>query len=520
MMSRKISSTILLVASVTLLASCHKVNPNNPSNSDGSESGSTPSGPKVTITVDGGGDISDFNTTASMVKSDSNPFPYNTLETLCKEWEALNPNYTVKINKTSAHGDRSVLLPQLISKQSCDIIYQNGNVINSDLGKDYYADLTPYLEKPNPYNDNKPWKEVYNEGELASTQASDGKYYYVNLEKIPVCLVYNKNILTAAGVSDPQGIDTFGKLMDAMDKVEEYYKAKGFTDGTYATYSTTYTWYQLAMETNVFSDLVEPGDVIRKNNIVDTEELCRLYDKGLYNPNSGIDSANPSASTFENNKFYDMIKLMCELEGHLAPLSYHATQGWVTGKLAFMEATGQHLRTYDSLIDGFEWGTIPFPDITKDDYSKAGVGVVRGSAGLATSWWISNAAMAANKTDACADLLMYLTSPKQNNRLIGDLKGGIPLNPGSDYQLADYLKPLVEQYDKDIAEVSKGNRVLWTALSARSVLGNNYSDLFIRTMHDVDNGVNTPEEATIILARAIKNTITSLIMEFDYHWDD
>ena len=184
-MNKKITTILSLVMSTALLASCHKVNPNNTSSDDSTpNSGGTPSGPKVTITVDGGGDIADFNSTTSMVKSDANPFPYNTLETLCKEWEKTHPQYTVKINKTSAHGDRSVLIPQLISKQSCDIIYQNGNVINSDLGKNYYADLTPYLNSPNPYNDNKLWKEVYNEGELASTQASDGKYYYVPYEPI------------------------------------------------------------------------------------------------------------------------------------------------------------------------------------------------------------------------------------------------------------------------------------------------------------------------------------------------
>ena len=38
---------------------------------------------------------------------------------------------------------------------------------------------------------------------------------------------------------------------------------------------------------------------------------------------------------------------------------------------------------------------------------------------------ISNRAVDEGTVDACADLLMFLTAPKQNNRLIGDLKGGI-----------------------------------------------------------------------------------------------
>ena len=41
---------------------------------------------KCTITVDGGGQWANFNTTTSMVESESNPYPYNTLETLAKEY--------------------------------------------------------------------------------------------------------------------------------------------------------------------------------------------------------------------------------------------------------------------------------------------------------------------------------------------------------------------------------------------------------------------------------------------------
>ena len=69
-----------------------------------------------------------------------------------------------------------------------------------------------------------------------------------------------------------------------------------------------------------------------------------------------------------------------------------------------MEATGQHLRTYSkySAEDlGFEWGTFSFPDISLDDYgAKQLDGVVRGTAGLATSWWISNTAVEDGTTEA------------------------------------------------------------------------------------------------------------------------
>ena len=67
---------ILAAAGILSLASC------GDKFGGGGEHGSY-SGEIKTIILDGGGDISNFNTTASMVQSEANPYPYNTLETLC-----------------------------------------------------------------------------------------------------------------------------------------------------------------------------------------------------------------------------------------------------------------------------------------------------------------------------------------------------------------------------------------------------------------------------------------------------
>lgn len=477
----------------------------------------------MTITIDGGGDISPFNTTSSMEKSETNPFPYNTLEVLCGEWTKSHPNVTVKINKTSSGGDRATLLPQLQTKTAPDIIYQNGTVVNTDLGKDFYLDLTSYLDKANPYNNNKPWKQVYNEGELATTQAADGHIYYINLEKNPVCLIYNKDLLKEAGISHPEQIATYRDFIKTLQQLDEYYSMQGMTS-SYGTYAGEYTWYQIAMESNLFSDLVPQGDVLRVNKMVDQEEMCRLHHKKIFDPAQGMVDFDPTKSDLSNNRYYQYIKLIADLDVYKEPPSFAARQGFISGNLGFIEATGQLLRTFDGMNLDFDWGTIPFPDITKETAGRDLKGVIRGTAGLATSWWVSNHATSAGqeKIDACVDLLMFLTSPANNNRLIGDLKGGIPLNPTSDYQLSDYLKPLVEVYNSDIKEANEGKRVYWGSFNTWSVLGLNFSNAFIRMMQDVDNHGwdpstgTTPEAAACSLAKTMKNSVTSLMLEYDY----
>ena len=145
MNSNRKTTLIALLSAGALLCSCGSLGGTESSVESGEDGTSSYTGPVKTITIDGGGDIANFNSTPSMEQSESNPYPYNTLETLCKEWETTHPGYQVKINKTSSAGDRNVLLPQLKSRTAPSIIYQNGTVVNTDLGQDYYVDLTDYL---------------------------------------------------------------------------------------------------------------------------------------------------------------------------------------------------------------------------------------------------------------------------------------------------------------------------------------------------------------------------------------
>jgi len=483
------------------------------------------SGDTKIIYVDGGGDISNFNSTPSMTKSAANPYPYNTLEKLLEEWSNAHPGYKAKLNKTSSGGDRSVLLPQLQTHTAPHIAYQNATVISTDLGQDYYVPLQKYLDSPDPYLEgNKAWKTVYDESELLTTVAPDGEHYFVNLEKIPVAFVYNKTLLDAAGVTDAGNIKTFAQLISALQALDTLKGKAGYSD--IGKYATEYTWYQIAIESNLFSDLVAPGDVLRKNGAIDTEELCRLFERGKYNPLEGIISkTDPTQNDYSNNRLYDYIRVISELDRYKENASFAARQRWMAGQLGFMEVTGNLLRTLSALDVSFEWGTIPFPDVTTETSQYAGVGSVRGTAGLATSYWITNRALDDGTADMCADLLMFLTAPTQNNRMIGDLKGGIPLNPTADFQFEDYLKPLINIYNEDMKDLALGKRVNWSAFNSWNALGLSYQTTFITTMQKVDSyilggtGV-TLGEATTSLAYSIKNTVKAYEIEYEYDMEN
>jgi len=420
------------------------------------------------IYLDGGGDIHNFNTTTA------GDYQCHELESLCDEWTKMHPGYKAIVNKYSNNGSRDALITQLSSHTSAHIIYQNGSVVNSDLNFDYYVKLTDYLNKENPYflddkGVSRKWKEVYNENELASTQASNGEYFYVNLEKQPVCLLYNKNILRNAGINDPENIKTFAQLMNIFEAIKTY---RNSGHGDIDVYNSQYQWYSIAMESSMYSNLIDSGDVIgAPNHKISTEELCRLYYRGEYK---------------FDEKFKQYISLIKKINSYKSP-SEDPNTAWYSGRLAFMEATGLQLSQVSKNKSFTDWGIIPYPSITTESASEAGKPCIRGIAGTATSYWVTKRAEDDKTADACVDLLMYLTAPEQNNRLINELGVGIPLNPTDKKDLPTYLQPLVAAYEEDLSQYASGNMVGFDAFNSWGVMSTLYNNQFLITCKNLGN---------------------------------
>src|SRR5690606_825741 len=112
---------------------------------------------------------------------------------------------------------------------------------------------------------------------------------------------------------------------------------------------------------------------------------------------------------------------------------------------------------------------------------------------------------------------------QNNNRLIGDLKGGIPLNPDESTEIADYLQPLLDIYNEDKEKaINEDSRVYWAAVNSWGMLGYAYNTVFIKSLQDIDNGTKTIEQVALSLAQTIRSTVQALKIEYDYDeskWD-
>ena len=457
---------------------------------------------KIVIYVDGGGGNGNFNTTISMDKTPENPYPYNTLEKLAGEYMAAHPDVTIIINNQSLNSDREAITSLFAAEEAPHLLFMQSPDPLTDAKNGYIVDLSEYIEQPNQYCaegtlGSAKWKDIYNEKEfLATTRMTDGKCYSICLEKIPIGILYNKDMFEAAGLVDEEGNivtpDTFGELLEYQEIIS--------TKLDKNPYFPIYTWYDIVLEVSVFADLFEQYDSIDKNGFISLEELVKAYNNGTW----GISSTPETEAEKRYREYVKLLKKKTEYYPN-AWSSYDALEEFLKGNVAMIEATGGYMaQAAGDMTKDFEVGVFGFPTLSAEDSVYGGKGVYRGSAGLTTGYFVTNTAVAdGQKTvDACVDFLKFLTAPQNNNRLINDLGLGLPLDANA--EINPLFQPLIDIYKQDCQDP---NRYDWNTFNSWNSFNKLYYDTFLITIQGYQSGKYDIDETLDMISRATKTAI-------------
>jgi hypothetical protein len=186
-----------------------------------------------------------------------------------------------------------------------------------------------------------------------------------------------------------------------------------------------------------------------------------------------------------------------------------ALEEFLKGNVAMIEATGGYMaQVANDTQKDFEVGVFGFPTLSEEDSEYGGNGVYRGTAGLTTGYYITNAAVRDGEETvaACVDFLKFLTAPDNNNRLVNDLGLGLPLS--SEAQINDLFQPLVDIYEVDSTDP---NRFDWNSYCTWNDLGKQYYDTFLMTVQAYQVGKYDIDEALEIMAQATEYAIKNMM---------
>lgn len=410
---------------------------------------------KTELVIDGGGIAANYNSSISMTPSPANPNPYNYLEILAEEWSENNENYYIKINRNSMNGNRDSILGYLTASSGPDIIFQTGTTIAEDMEMGYFVDVTDYLNEPNPYVEgNEKWSDLYDAQELEASRAPNGSFYSIGIDRNVVGIMYNKDMLEGAGVSMP--IETYGEFIEAIEKLNDTYKSE---NEDFIAYTQVDNWYDIVIESALYGGEIDQWDVVRKNGIIDSEELSRA---SYLNEYKILDGKNIE-SRFE--VYLNMINEVNKTYP-AGSVGNTAVTEFMHGNVAMVSCLGKSMVQAVNQSE-INVGAMGYPIVTQEDVDTYGgvsgvtisdKGVRRGISGIGTGWWITNSAM--KKGDdavaACVDFLQFVTAPEQNVPMVNKLGYAIPLDTEEavkvtgDDAMPELFQQLIGTFNEDV----------------------------------------------------------------------
>ncbi|WP_139007194.1 extracellular solute-binding protein [Arthrobacter crystallopoietes] len=168
----------------------------------------------------GGGDAGagDEATLRIVYQKSGEGSPLDTLmQDVKTQFEAENGNVTVQLEPVEGSDEdyaTRLALSQRSPDTAPDVFYEDTFKVRSDVDAGYLLNLDPYLEQ-------WPDWERFNDGAKAAGVADDGATYAVPLGTDTRVIWYNKNVLQAAGVEVPWAPKSWDDILAAARQIKE-----------------------------------------------------------------------------------------------------------------------------------------------------------------------------------------------------------------------------------------------------------------------------------------------------------
>lgn len=361
---------------------------------------------------------------------------------IAREWEKQHAGrhirYQQMINTGSGEGEW--LKTQLLGGKAPEIVSQNAEIAWQDVGKGWYVPLDEYLQRPTPYVEGQPkWIDTFdNQALVGAKRAPDGKLYCISIDIVETGLFYNKRILKEAGVEKVP--ETWAEMYAAFEKVEKAGKIP-----MTAVYNLASDWGQDIVFEMLYHDILADMDIVPSSgdaeaylgHYLDAQEAGFLFTKGFF--------------TRRDPRWREQYRLLKEWRGYWAKEQKNTDPDrlFLTGRMAMLWNGSWFIRrlAMDPYVD-FEWGVAYIPTLTKESSPFASGTPATVIGGAAVQLHVTNSAVINNNVEDCIDFLMYLSAPRNIERLSKESLVYIPNIKGAemDPRLAPFKEIFARRY--------------------------------------------------------------------------
>lgn len=342
------------------------------------------------------------------------------------EWEQLNPGTKIDFIPSLAEGSNyeAWLTTQMTGGTAPDIVWYQRGYINRDYRKGWFVNLSPFLEKPNPYVEgNERWMDIFEPQVIASGMAPDGNIYLLTGDIVGTGFFYNKDIFDELGLAEP---DTWDEFFTVQQKIKEagYIPFAGqMQDMTHVSW-TLRILQEMIMDTKMSQIKGTDAEVPRTwkpGEAINTKDMVFAIMDGRYSALDPQWQEQLRIFKYWTDNFWQ--------EGFMGSGWDDLYRLWVTGKAAIMwHGSWQNKPVQQDPLREFDYGIFGPPRLTKETspYATGVPSAAMGGVGGVFQYAVTQTAVKKGHLDKVIDWLMYVTAPQNIGPLLTDHGGFAP----------------------------------------------------------------------------------------------
>lgn len=363
-----------------------------------------------------------YTPTADMVRSAINRYPHNAIRRIADEWEKLHPGYRIEF-KDVPIGPNYIewISAQCAAKTEPEIVFFfAGGQILAENG--WAIPLDEYFERRNRYvPGNKRWRDLFYDAVFAPQWAflNDGKFYQVAVDIFETVIYCNMNIFRKAGL-----VEGDGRPHQPSDWEDFFLMQEKIAEAGYTPFwsPAIWSWWPTGILGDMLygRDVLERVDVLKRNGVVESDEINRAILKGIF---SVYDPRYEAYMTIMKrwSQYWPKGFDLTEQAGHIDP--------FMLGRLGMnWSSVWGIVSILDDPMRDFEIATIYFPRLTTATTPLATGAPPPAVGSPGTTYYITDAAVRNGLVEQCVDWLMFLTTPR-NIELLTQEKTNVKFPP-------------------------------------------------------------------------------------------
>lgn len=431
----------------------------------------------------------------------TNPNPPTQIKAIAKKYTELHPGIEIEFIPSLEGQDYNAWLKTKIAGgMAPDIFWAQWMDLNGGVfPKGSCIDMNEYLSKPNPYYpEAAAWSDMFYPFVQGQIAGANGEHWNIDGDYVATAVIYNKALFAKAGIDkEPSNWSEFTEANKKLLAAGITPWAFGF--GNNGDSRDRMTWLSRLFYTNFYSADFEKLAVAGSTTSLNDLEACVAFKKGLFGPK------DPRWLGW-----WDIIKQQAEY------LQKDFTSAATTPDTVFNMFVNQQIAMY---FDGswagnnlknanasFDYGSFafPMPDPGCSQYatgfdSSGAIGGPNAAFQFCIASPKADKDMTQDKQDACADWLMFITTPENNAAIVNEKGSFVPLVKGAKQLPAN--ESLVKIFEAQPLCIDGG----------LGSMGSNLLDVYYRTFQQYLAGKITLEDAAKTLQPVVDKAVEDKI---------